>query len=52
MPHNEKIKRILNALTAERKDTLYKSAAIRRRTGGLYPKAPDKPTWLPVDHYA
>jgi len=48
MPYNEKIRKTLNALTAERKDILYRSAVVRRRTGSLYPKAPDKLMWLPV----
>ena len=54
MPYSEKIKKILNALIAERKDTLRKSAVVGRRTGGLYLKALDKLMWLPVpvDYYA
>jgi hypothetical protein len=41
---NEKTKRILNVLTVERKDILYKSAAIRKRIESLYLKALNKPT--------
>jgi hypothetical protein len=43
MPLNKKTKRTLNTLITERKDTLYRNAAIRRKTRSLYSKAPDKP---------
>jgi hypothetical protein len=43
MPLNKETKRILNTLIIERKDILYKSIAVRRRTKSLYPKALGKP---------
>jgi hypothetical protein len=47
MPYNVKTRKILNALTVERKDTLYKNAIIiKRRTRDWYLKALGKPTSL------
>jgi hypothetical protein len=45
MPHSARIRKTLNAITTEKRDTLYVNAAIiRGKTGGLYLKALNKPT--------